>query len=401
MGVAAYHLLLPAALIHGAAARVVGRFYLGVDLFFVLSGFVMALNYGALFAGPVRAAVFGSFLWRRVARIYPLYGAILVARLVYTAVAYGRFDLPRPWIAAPVAHPWVGIPANLMLVQSWGIAASSIGPAWSISTEWAAYWMFPLLAVLMLNRGRGLALAGAAAAACLLVMVAAMLPASAAHGMVLDAWDGRTLAPLMRCLGGFVLGMGVWRVSTWQPARRIARSPWAWAAALGGLAAGVVFDVPDLAMYPVLTAFVLCLACARSGPAMALGLGPVVWLGEISYSVYLLHIFLLHPLDELRASMRLVFPRSVADGLTCVGIFGFLLAASDATYRLIERPGRAWLARPILAPGRSERIRTSGPCVPNTVLYQAELHSDRGAAYSGRAGSSQGVRGCRKDAGRS
>ena len=32
--------------------------------------------------------------------------------------------------------------------------------------------------------------------------------------------------------------------------------------------------------------------------------------------------------------------------------------------------------------GRSERIRTSGPCVPNTVLYQAELHSDRGRAYS-------------------
>lgn len=38
--------------------------------------------------------------------------------------------------------------------------------------------------------------------------------------------------------------------------------------------------------------------------------------------------------------------------------------------------------------GRSERIRTSGPCVPNTVLYQAELHSeaDRNddAGYSGR-----------------
>ena len=34
-------------------------------------------------------------------------------------------------------------------------------------------------------------------------------------------------------------------------------------------------------------------------------------------------------------------------------------------------------------PGRSERIRTSGPCVPNTVLYQAELHSDRAAPYSG------------------
>ena len=30
--------------------------------------------------------------------------------------------------------------------------------------------------------------------------------------------------------------------------------------------------------------------------------------------------------------------------------------------------------------GRGERIRTSGPCLPKTVLYQAELHSDRGAA---------------------
>jgi hypothetical protein len=39
--------------------------------------------------------------------------------------------------------------------------------------------------------------------------------------------------------------------------------------------------------------------------------------------------------------------------------------------------------------GRSERIRTSGPCLPKTVLYQAELHSDRGAAYSPAAGARQ------------
>ena len=41
--------------------------------------------------------------------------------------------------------------------------------------------------------------------------------------------------------------------------------------------------------------------------------------------------------------------------------------------------------------GRSERIRTSGPCVPNTVLYQAELHSDRAAAYKGRPVRRQGA----------
>jgi hypothetical protein len=41
--------------------------------------------------------------------------------------------------------------------------------------------------------------------------------------------------------------------------------------------------------------------------------------------------------------------------------------------------------------GRSERIRTSGPCVPNTVLYQAELHSGQGGAYSPRRAPSQGA----------
>ena len=41
--------------------------------------------------------------------------------------------------------------------------------------------------------------------------------------------------------------------------------------------------------------------------------------------------------------------------------------------------------------GRSERIRTSGPCVPNTVLYQAELHSDRAPGYSRRPPTGQDV----------
>jgi peptidoglycan/LPS O-acetylase OafA/YrhL len=47
--VAGYHLLLPAGFVGGAAACALARGYLAVDLFFILSGFVMALNYGELF----------------------------------------------------------------------------------------------------------------------------------------------------------------------------------------------------------------------------------------------------------------------------------------------------------------------------------------------------------------
>src|SRR5579872_978241 len=48
-------------------------------------------------------------------------------------------------------------------------------------------------------------------------------------------------------------------------------------------------------------------------------------------------------------------------------------------------------AQRIVSTGRSDRIRTSGPCVPNTVLYQAELHSGRAAAYSPGARKRQGA----------
>ena len=195
--VVAYHLLLPGRLIGGWPAAIVGRGYLAVDVFFVLSGFVMALSYGELFSTVCRRRVL-HFIRRRVARLYPLYGAILGTRLAYTGWRYGRFDLPRPWIAAPLPHPWTDIPANLLLVQSWGLAPSSIGPAWSISTEWGAYWVFPLIAIGMLHRGGRVALACGTVAVALLLATAVLLH-SEGQPRLLDAWDGRTAGPLMRC----------------------------------------------------------------------------------------------------------------------------------------------------------------------------------------------------------
>ncbi len=343
---AAYHLLLPAALIAGLPARVVGRGYLAVDIFFVLSGYVMALTYGGLFAGVFRPHVFAAFLWRRLARLYPIYGTIVVGRLVYTAWRYGTFDLPRPWIAAPLASPWVDIPANLLLIQSWGVAPSSLGPAWSISTEWAAYAAFPLLAGLMLHGSGRAALCGVAICLGLLLATASLLPP---HGqaLTLDAWDGQTAGPLMRCFAGFILGLGVWRLSTETVVAPFARSPAALCAVLLALGAGLAVGIPDLALYPLFPALVLCLSDGRAWPARWFGWRPVVWLGEISYSLYLLHIFLLNPLDRTRAALRLAVPPAWVDLLTAVLILAALLAASFLCYRCIERPGRRLLTRAV------------------------------------------------------
>ena len=341
--VALYHLVLPAGFVTGLAAAMLGRGYLAVDLFFVLSGFVMALTYGGLFRDRPDAATVGRFLLRRIARLYPLYGLILVFRFVYTALRYGSFALPRPWIAAPLVHPALDVPANFLLIQAWGLSSSSIGTAWSISTEWGAYFLFPFLAMLVLWRGWRTALIVTAAAVALIPAVAILDGAGGYHAGALDAWNGLTARPLMRCLGGFVIGMALWRLSGMPAVARIAGA-WPARAGVFVLLVGLIAaGAPDIAIYPLFPAAVLCLATGRGVTVFAWR--GLVWLGEISYALYLLHIFLLHPLDVTRAGARLMLDPPLADAASLACIFAMLLGASDLCHRRIEIPGRAFVMR--------------------------------------------------------
>ena len=342
--VAFYHLLLPAHLVTGAVAAMLARGYLAVDLFFVLSGFVMALTYGPSFRSAPGAPAVGRFLLRRIARLYPLYGLILVSRFAYTAWRYGSFALPRPWIAAPLAHPLTDIPANMFLVQAWGLAESSIGTAWSISTEWGAYFLFPWLCLLLLWRSRLLAAAGVGIAAALVLAEAASNASDGGfHAGLLDAWDGCTPGPMLRCAGGFMLGMAVWRICQVPRVATVAGSRLARAGVLILFAALLAAGAPDLVLYPLFPAIILCLA--TGGTRTLFAARPLAWLGEISYALYLLHIFLLHPLDVVRSGARSILPPAVADIVAVAVIFTVLLLLSAFCYRRIEMPGRALILR--------------------------------------------------------
>jgi peptidoglycan/LPS O-acetylase OafA/YrhL len=348
--VAAYHLLLPAGFVGG---RMIGRGYLAVDLFFILSGFLMALNYGKLFRTGIDAADFGRFLLKRAARLYPIYGTILVFRFAYTAMRYGRFDLPGTWVAAPMTQPAIDLPANLLLVQSWGIAESSIGTAWSVSTEWGAYFLFPGLAILALWRGRGMAAALGFFAVGLILATAALDRAAGYHQGALDAWNGMTAGPMLRCLGGFTLGMLLRRAAGHPVIALIAGHAAPCTLVIALLLAGTALGAPDLAIYPLFPALVLCLACGSNRATALFGSGPLVWLGVVSYSLYLLHIFLLHPLDLTRAAARAVLPATLADIAALAVMFGVLLVGSAACYRWIEQPGRRLIAGLVPVPARN------------------------------------------------
>ena len=120
---------------------VVAKGYLGVELFFTLSGFILCHVYlDSVADGGFR---YFGFLWARLARIYPLHLATLagVGVMALAAQAAGRT------IEASVLS-WSSLPANLLLVHAWGFApvAGWNHPSWSISAEWFAYLTFPLFA---------------------------------------------------------------------------------------------------------------------------------------------------------------------------------------------------------------------------------------------------------------
>src|SRR5262249_48688850 len=156
------------------------RGYLGVDFFFVLSGFIITHVYLANLAHPTAAAT-RVFLWHRFVRIYPVHVAVLAGLMVLLAI--GRvagipLNNPEDWSSADLL--W-----NLTLLHAWGFVdhPSWNVPSWSISAEWFAYLLFPLLApALMWLSDRSTALLAAVAA------LAATAVLFTAAGWSLNTW---------------------------------------------------------------------------------------------------------------------------------------------------------------------------------------------------------------------
>jgi peptidoglycan/LPS O-acetylase OafA/YrhL len=122
---------------------------LGVDLFFILSGFILSYVYNAG-AAKLNLTGYGRFLWFRFARVYPVHLATLTCLgiMVLGARMHG--------IKMDGDYPWQDLPAQLTMTHVWpfvphGLPAGTWNfPSWSISAEWFAYlFIFPITASLL------------------------------------------------------------------------------------------------------------------------------------------------------------------------------------------------------------------------------------------------------------
>lgn len=328
--------------------------YLWVDLFFILSGFVIAYSAGAEERAPYDWPAIRKFWAARFARIYPLHLFCLLAFLAVQASLFWLGILIDKPLGQPerwTAGSWLAFLEQLFLLNAWGLTGRVDWniPSWSISAEAVAYLLFPVLAALLV-RGRKVALP-------LLVLVPAAFYLWIANTTGnLDIVKGLAVA---RCLAGFSLGMVIYAERHW-----IERLPGvvlglAQLVGLGLALATLLLGRNDVLAIP---AFVLLVAATwpdRGWLARALAVRPLLWLGEISYSVYLVHVVLLQPwLRFAQAGFeKLGYPPLAARTALILGALAMVLLVANLTYRFVELPARKAIVRRFAA--RSARTGMS------------------------------------------
>jgi peptidoglycan/LPS O-acetylase OafA/YrhL len=256
----------------------VAKGYLGVELFFTLSGFILCHVY--LDSVATGRFGYGGFLWARLARVYPLHLATLVGVGV---MAIAAESLGKPVDANVLS--WAALPANLTLTQAWGLSpvAGWNHPSWSISAEWFAYLSFPAFAFAALKLQSRPWLALAAALALLWGLDAGferLAGFSLTHATI--QWGALRIVPC------FALGCAVnqlWRSgAVKRRAIALAGAIFSGAAIAGSVLAGA----PDALFVSLFGMLILCLA-RLTQPGKTSRVGDVfVYLGEISYSIYMI-----------------------------------------------------------------------------------------------------------------
>jgi peptidoglycan/LPS O-acetylase OafA/YrhL len=318
----------------------IARGYLSVDLFFVLSGFVMALNYGQMFRDPVRIPAIGTFLLRRIARLYPLYIVFLALRVGYSLLTYHSVTVPGFWFAMNLEHPAKDLIANSLMIQSWGVAKAITNPTWSISTEWGAYFLFPFMVTPILFRGQWSVMFATLVAVALVIAASIMTGYDGTtHNGALDANDGRTMVPMLRCLGGFALGVITFRAFQISWVKRLAGSGIGWLV-IAYMLTAIALHAHDLVIYPAFPLLVLCLACDKGWLGAVFSWKPIFELGVLSYTIYVIHNVWFRPFQWLRAELPKQMPMPVAQMVVAAFLILSIGGAAIALHRWVEVPGR-------------------------------------------------------------
>lgn len=321
----------------------------GVSFFFVLSGFILTHVYK-----NDRDLSIGRFMSLRIARIYPT--ALASMLLVFVAAPWS--DIVRPGTGPEMRV--IALALKLLMLDSLvpitNVYFAGNSPSWSISTEMFFYLSFPfLLGNLRSNWLKKLLFAGFCAAAIYAIGFLVGLPAELAADNRITLISLGYANPLVRGFE-FVMGMATYSIwSRWIEPRELTRGDWTRIefACLIVIAIWLTVDVDKI--YSILPPPASlwfgtsgsCFAFAGLIGIFASGRGwlgelltrrPIVWLGEISFAVYMYHQVV------LRALGPALLPTFGAE-ISILLAFATIGAVAAANHRWVEPWGRTLMLR--------------------------------------------------------
>lgn len=337
----------------------ISKLYLMVDLFFILSGFIMCYVYEDVFDEGVKNKNYKNFLLARFARIYPLHVLALLAEILLF-IAYlcvGKFELLSDWNQH--LYRLDAIPVQLLFLETIGIFdfATWNMPAWSLSAEWWAYMIFPFLFILFKKIGYKKWIFGLLLVISLWFFIELVLaplqpfltyPPNP-NKMDLDVnWHWGTL----RGIVGFIAGMVVWQIYKFNTFKIVFSKSGVFVVLL--LLSGLSMY---LSWYDTITVFLFMMIILSSAYGnqfidKLFSFKLLRKLGDWSFSIYIWHMVIinivsfyfmldrdekvngiLRPINEDLWETRMAF----AVFILSIVFIGFL------SYKYIENPTRKWL----------------------------------------------------------
>lgn len=300
-------------------------FALFVDLFFLISGFVISHVYLRK-VGTLGQT--GRFLQRRVARLIPLHWIVLPLTIAVWAVAL-RFGKAGH---APSFEPSC-IVSNALLLHGLLKTCGEFqfnAVTWSIGAEFVMYLLFPLIAAATLRVRSAPLIVG-----CLLLIVELALVFPGGVGTT-RAWT--ELHPVLRALPSFLIGVGL----AARPVRALPYPGWLLAGSTAGLIAAMWFGAPGIVQL-LLVIFVGFSAIeadmAGSAGSLTKRLAP---LGQLTYSLYMWHLLAILVLLNMVAD-KLFHGRPAIVIAMAILCYGGLALWSYISFTFIETPARRWV----------------------------------------------------------
>ncbi|MDX2506724.1 MAG: acyltransferase [Gammaproteobacteria bacterium] len=320
----------------------ISKNYIWVDFFFILSGFILAYVYSSKFQVRVEKKDYLKYISSRFARIYPLHLFILIAFLFLESAEYIHFQAASA--AGDSQHqylPFTGtesIPTfiiNLFLLQTFINGTYWNQPAWSISAEWVVYMFIPLLVpVICRFKWPG-------KATLFLLSFSVLYILQKPHSTL----DLTPTLSFIRCICEAIIGIALYDIYKSN----------LWSNILSGNnATHLIFSASFLTLFLDISHLItiaifalLILSAAYNIDDSFLSNKFLIFLGTISYSIYMTHWFIQVLLQKLSKvitgndfSDNFSSALSPAVLLICICL---VIVASTITYKLIENPFRKWL----------------------------------------------------------